>query len=369
MSDTTYIGQKIKIFNSAAEFEGFSRVVISVTDKLEYSSGTNTGRTLTLVCPWGTQEMADSILADIRGYRYHPYSADGAYLDPAAEIGDGVTVNGIYSGIYTMDAVFGRSFLANISAPSDEEIDHEYPYVPKQERTITRKFAQVESEFAVQADKISAKVSKTGGSNESFGWDLDEKSWTLKAKSKNVLLATEDGVEITGKIIAKSGKIGGFDILENYLSYNGQTWMGENSIGGYLGINGLQMGSKFRVNMQGDLYAASGTFEGNIYAKNIRYGEQGGVNYGTINGGAISAGSIVGGQFGQLSPAVVSSLQKAEDAYNVLFKNVRAKAIASRQVSADEILLDGKKLGMSSIAYVGTDGRNHSIQVVTWRTR
>lgn len=369
MSDATYIGQRTRSFNSAAEFEGFSRVVISVTDKLEYSSGTNTGRTLTLVCPWGTQEMADSILADIRGYRYHPYSAEGAYLDPAAEIGDGVTVNGIYSGIYTMDTVFGRSFLANISAPSDEEIDHEYPYVSKQERTITRKFAQVESEFAVQADKISAKVSKTGGDSESFGWDLDEKSWTLKAKSKNVLLATEDGVEITGKIIAKSGKIGGFDILENYLSYNGQTWMGKNSIGGYLGIKGFQMGSKFRVNMQGDLYAASGTFEGNIYAKNIRYGEQGGVNYGTINGGAISAGSIVGGQFGQLSPAVVSSLQKAEDAYNVLFNNVRAKAIASGQVSADEILLDGKKLGMSSIAYVGTDGRNHSIQVVTWRTR
>lgn len=359
----------MKTFNSSPEFDGFSKVVIVVTDELEYSAGTDTGRTLTMICPWGTQAMADNILADIRGYKYHPYSATGAILDPSSEIGDGVTVNGIYSGIYTMDVNFGGECRADISAPAEEEIDHEYPYVSKQERTITRKFAQVESEFKVQQGMISAKVSKTGGSNESFSWELDEKSWTLKAKNKAVFISTEDGVEITGKIIAKSGKIGGFDILENYLSYNGQTWMGENSIGGYLGINGFQMGSKFRVNMQGDLYAASGTFEGNIYAKNIRYGEQGGVNYGTINGGAISAGSIVGGQFGQLSPAVVSSLQKAEDAYNVLFNNVRAKAIASGQVSADEILLDGKKLGMSSIAYVGTDGRNHSIQVVTWRTR
>lgn len=369
MSNAHYVGQNARSFNVSPEFEGYSKVVIVVTDGLEYSAGTDTGRTLSLTCPWGTQAMANNILKDIKGYKYHPYNATGAFLDPSAEIGDGVTVSGVYSGIYSMDVTFGGDCRADISAPMEEEIDHEYPYVPKQERTVTRMINRFSSEFKVQADQISAKVSKTGGSNESFGWELDEKSWTLKAKNKAVFISTEDGVDITGKITAISGKIGGFDILSDYLSYNGQTWMGTNSIGAYIGINGIQLGKNFRVDMQGNLYAASGKFDGEIYARNIRYGEQGGVNYGTINGGAISVGSIVGGPFGQLSPDVVSSLQKAEDAYNVLFNNVRAKAIASRQVSADEILLDGKKLGMSSIAYVGTDGRNHSIQVVTWRTR
>ena len=35
-----------------------------------------------------------------------------------------------------------------------------------------------------------------------------------------------DGAAIRGKIEALSGKIGGFDIQSNYLSYNGQTWGG-----------------------------------------------------------------------------------------------------------------------------------------------
>lgn len=365
MSNTPYVGQNARSFNVSPEFEGYSKVVIVVTDDLEYSAGTDTGRTLTLTCPWGTQAMANNILKDIKGYKYHPYNATGAFLDPSAEIGDGVTVNGVYSGIYTRDVTFGGDCRADISAPMEEEIDHEYPYVPKQERTVTRRLNRFSSEFKVQADQISAKVSKTGGSNESFAWELDEKSWTLKAKGKTILLATEDGVDITGKITATSGKIGGFDILSDYLSYNGQTWMGTNSIGAYIGINGIQLGKNFRVDMQGNLYAASGKFDGEIYARNIKAGG----SYGYVSGSAITAGSIVSGPYGQLSAGVNLSLDRAEKAYSVLFENVRAGDIACDQMSADEILLDRRKLGTSEINYVDAKGRSHAINVVTWRWR
>lgn len=360
MSDATYIGQRTRSFNSAAEFDGFSKVVIAVTDELEYVAGKNTGRTLTLSCPWGTQEMADSILVDIKGYRYHPYAADGAYLDPAAEIGDGVTVNGIYSGIYTMDAVFGRSFLADISAPSDEEIDHEYPYIPQQERTIRRKFAQVESEFKVQQGMISAKVSKTGGDSESFGWELDEKSWTLKSKGKDVLKAYEGGVEITGTIFAKGGSIGGFEISSDYLSYNKQTWMGTNTLGAYIGINGIQLGKNFRVDMAGNLYAESGEFSGTVKAGNIQYGEGKG---GFLNGEAISIGTISAGERGQLSSGVNKSLGYANYA-NELFEGKKtaekmfAKEIqATEKLSAEKIYIDGTRIKQKSISFKDGDGK------------
>lgn len=369
MSDVTYIGQRTRSFNSTAEFDGFSKVVITVTDELEYVAGENTGRTLTLSCPWGTQEMADSILADIRGYRYHPYAATGAYLDPAAEIGDGVTVNGIYSGIYTMDAVFGRSFLADISAPSDEEIDHEYPYIPQQERTIRRKFAQVESEFKVQQGMISAKVSKTGGDSESFGWELDETSWTLKSKNRTVLEAKEDGVVITGKLFAEEGgKIGGFDIMSNYLSYNSQTWEGENERGAYLGIQGFQMGNQFRVDIAGNLYAASGTFEGNVYAKNIQYGNE---KTGSLPGGAITMNSIVAGQYGPLSKGVNDSLSYANYSNDVFNGSVRAGFVKAETLSGHVIKMGGKTdegctLGTTSISYTNGNGKVETLNVVTW---
>ena len=343
MSNTPYVGRIVRSFITAPEFDGFSKVVIVVTDELEYAAGTDTGRTLSLVCPWGTQAMANNILKDIKGYKYHPYSAAGAYLDPSSEIGDGVTVNGIYSGIYTMDVNFGSDCRADISAPAEEEIDHEYPYVPKQERTVNRKFSQIESEFKVQADQISAKVSKTGGSNQSFGWDLDEKSWTLKSKNKTVLLATENGVEITGKITVTSGKIGGFDIESNYLSYNGQTWKGTNARGAYIGTNGIQLGKNFRVDMSGNLYAASGEFSGSVKAANIKYGGSNGY----FNGGGIASGSIYGGSGGaiahgtlstfNMNSGINSTLDHAEAAYDVLFRMVKAAALSARSLAGDTI--------------------------------
>lgn len=303
MSDITYVGRQVREFTSAPQFDGYSRVVITVSEEVEYSAGVETGRTLSLTCPWATQAVADDILERIRGFQYQPYTAAGALLDPAAELGDAVTVNTVYSGIYAMETTFGRLFAADISAPSEEEIDHEFPYVPKQERTVTRKLNKLSSEFKVQAGLISAKVSKEGGDASSFGWDLDEKSWALKSKGSDVLYASEKGVEITGKITATSGKIGGFDIESDYLSYNGQTWMGTNTFGAYLGTNGLQMGKNFRVDMSGNLYAASGEFAGTVRAGSIQYGDE----YGTLNGAALTANSVHGGEFGALGLGTIST--------------------------------------------------------------
>lgn len=363
MSDTPYVGQNVKTFKSSPEFDGFSKVVIAVTEELEYTAGTDTGRTLTLVCPWGTQAMADNILADIAGYKYHPYSATGAFLDPSSEIGDGVTVNGVYSGIYAMDVNFGGECRADISAPAEEEIDHEYPYVSSQERSVTRRFSQVESEFKVQAGLISSKVSSTGGDAQSFGWELDEKSWKLKAKNKNVLLATENGVEIVGKISATSGTIGGFDILSDHLSYNGQTWKGTNSLGAYLGINGLQLGKNFRVDMQGNLYAASGEFSGSVRAANIKYGG----DYGTLSGSAISAQSL---GLSQLTSGVRTSLDYADTAGAFFNGTYSARKLVCQELSATS-KLSGKKLYQNGYGFymkskTFKDGSGKNVTISYW---
>ena len=81
-------------------FNGYSKVVVVVSDEMEYSAGTDSGRTLTLDCPWGTQKMAEDILSRIQGFQYQPYTADGAHIDPAAEIGDGFAA-GTYTAGYT----------------------------------------------------------------------------------------------------------------------------------------------------------------------------------------------------------------------------------------------------------------------------
>ena len=263
--------------------------------------------------------MAETLLSRVLGFQYQPFTASGAHLDPSVELGDGVTVGKVYSGVFTKDVSHGPLYTADISAPGGEKINYQYEYKSPQERKVERQNREIRASLSIQADRItqevaerqaqaeefratfevqsqqiSAKVSKTGGSSSSFGWELTDTSWTLKANSSTVLQATKSGVEITGKITATSGKIGGFDIQSNYLSYNGQTWGGTNTAGAYIGISGIQLGKNFKVDMQGNLTASSGTFTGNVYAGNIQYGNSAGY----LSGSGISSGSISGNRLG-----------------------------------------------------------------------
>lgn len=149
---------------------------------------------------------------------------------------------------------------------------------------------ELTAQLKIQADLIEAKVSKTGGEASSFGWSLTDSDWTIKGDGRDILKASKAGLEVYGKITATSGKIGGFDIRSNYLSYNNQTWGGTNSTGIYVGVSGIQLGKYFKVDSSGNLTARSGRFEGTVYAGSIKYGK----DEGYFNGGGISGGSIYG---------------------------------------------------------------------------
>lgn len=395
-------------FDSAPQFDEYTRVVIVVSEDTEYTAGNETGRTLTIENPWGTQAMANNILESIRGFRYQPYTADGAILDPAAELGDGITANGLYSGIYSMTTTYGRLCRAQVSAPFEEELESEYPFVSKSERKIQRKMAGISSELSVQADRITANVTsisnltettsqlkvdvdgisarvtaldeeggvishiqstlnvqagkidakvekKSGDENSTFGWELLDDSWTIKANGTNVLVAKKDGLEIEGKITAKTGKIGGFDILENELRYNNLTWGGA-GYGGYIGQYGIQLGSNFKVDMSGNLEAYSGKFTGSVYAGSIQYGTgtdpATGMSYGTVSGSAVTAGTVT---TTQASKGINSSLSYADHANDVFNGDADVDFDSSR------MYIDGYGLTRLTLSIDG-----NQVRVVSW---
>ncbi len=305
---TTNLGKRIISLDVSPEFDGFSKVIINVTEDLIYEAGTDTGRTLELTNPWGTQQMANDILAKIRGYQYQPLTAEGALLDPAAELGDGIAVNGVYSGLYKQQLTFDPLFSANIEAPQDEEIDHEYPYETSQNREITRQFANVKSQFTVQAAEIAARVTREGGDNRSFGWSLTEEGFILSSGNKTVFKATESGIEVTGKITATSGYIGngssGFEISDSAIRNGVLSMDDENHYGVYVGTDGICLGKgAFKVDSQGNLYANSGTFAGSVYAGNIQYGG----NAGTFDGYGLTGGTVTGGYGGAIGGSTITT--------------------------------------------------------------
>ena len=395
MSDTTFLGRRMRSFRSSPQFDGFSKVVIVVSDEIEYSAGSDLGRTLRLTNPWGTPEMAQNILDSVRGYQYQPYTAEGAIIDPAAELGDGVTANNVYGGIFAKKIKFGSLLTATVAAPEDEEINHEYPYKSKPNKEITREAkmlraslaieaakiaaevkdrtdadAEINSILELQAGQIAAKVSKTGGDASSFGWILTDSDWTIKANSRDILKATKNGLEVYGKITATSGKIGGFDILSNYLSYNSQTWGGTNSTGVYIGVSGIQLGKYFKVDSSGNMTARSGRFEGTVYAGSIKYGE----TEGYFSGSGLSSGSVSGNRLqantittSYTSAGINKSLARADAAYNWFTGVETAESFIAKNVqgtnkgSFKTLYINGNSVTKKSITVKGGDGYNVTI--------
>lgn len=226
----TSIGRLAQNLFIANQFGAYSKVILNVTEELYYEAGNDTGRTLELTCPFGTQAMANNILAMLEGFQYQPYTAERAIIDPAAELGDGLTVNGVYGGIFRLSIKSGAVYNADVSAPADEEIDHEYTFVPNAERKIERRLNNLSSELSVQAGEIAAKVDRQGGDPSSVSWTMDADVFKVAVDGSDVLNVDENGLTVNG----------------------------------------------------------NGSFTGEVQAKNIRYG---GSN-GTFSGGGISGGSI-----------------------------------------------------------------------------
>ncbi len=387
-------------FSSSPQFDGYSKVIITVTDEIEYSAGSDTGRVLRITNPWGTPQMAQDILNDIMGFQYQPYTAENALIDPAVELGDGVTANNVYSGIYTQKIKFGPVLAATVAAPEDEEINHEYQYKSKPNKEITREAKMLRAEMRIQADliemevterksdvealtaqlkvqagEIEAKVSKTGGDASSFGWVLTDADWTIKANSRDILKATKDGLEIYGKITATSGKIGGFDIESNYLSYNNQKWNGTNSTGIYLGPSGFQLGKNFKVDASGNLTASSGTFTGSVNAGNINYGgtagylSGGGIATSTLSGDRLVANTI---STTYTSSGINQSLGRADAAYNyctgvsTAAKFIAVEMQATDKMSAATLYIGGTAVTSKSASFKDYNGNTVNINYWGW---
>lgn len=116
----------------------YSKVVITDGDGKEYTSGADGGMTLTVDCPWASQAMADSLLTKFQGRRYQSYTAQDTFISPDADLGDKVRIGGSRSSILSKRTEYGRQISSTISAPGDEELDHEYEYVTKVDREAQR---------------------------------------------------------------------------------------------------------------------------------------------------------------------------------------------------------------------------------------
>lgn len=162
--DKTYLGRRLANFSPGIASQPISKVeLLDENGDVVGVSGSDTGRTLTALQPDGTNAMAAAILAKVSGYKHIGYEGRKALLDPAAELGDAVTVDGHYVQLIALDMTFDPLLAPDISAPDADEIDDEYPYKSPTQRQIERNFAKARSLITKTSEEINLRVEGISG--------------------------------------------------------------------------------------------------------------------------------------------------------------------------------------------------------------
>lgn len=186
MSDSIFLGSRAGSLDIGDIPSNISRVNLSVDSETYYTAGNDTGRTLEVTCAWASQAMANSILAAVQNVEYQPYTAGEALIDPAAEIGDGVVVGGIYSVIANDNMSFSRLYNSEISAPDLDEVDDEYPYESLERRQYDRELARTRSMISKSASEILLQV-------EGIADDLEGQISSISVKLDSITLSVSNG--------------------------------------------------------------------------------------------------------------------------------------------------------------------------------
>lgn len=236
MSDKYYVGGDITSFSDNGKYKPISRVTLLVDDENSLTAGDDTGMEVIASCPHATQPMVNALLQTMKGYQYQAYEAGAANIDPAAELGDGVTVGGIYSPLSKLSDD-GRGY-AGISSPGEAEMEDEYPAEGYIKQEFNRKIAETRSTITKTSEAIMLKVEGIDGKYTEVKTTLDgltisDASGTTKIKGSSIETSTlyVDAANISGKLTANQIQASSISVgdLKDGSSYATKTYVDSNA--------------------------------------------------------------------------------------------------------------------------------------------
>nr|DAH56555.1 MAG TPA: hypothetical protein [Caudoviricetes sp.] len=216
--DKTYLGRRLAEFSPGIASQPISKVeLLGENGDVVGVSGSDTGRTLTALQPDGTNAMAAAILAKVSGYKHVGYEGSKALLDPAVELGDAVTVDGLYVPLIALDMTFDPLLAPDISAPDADELDDEYPYKSPTQRQIERNLAKAKTLITKTSEEINLKV-------EGLDGRVSDVTQTVDGISLSVTSSSSPDGETTAKITLKVGpnNYTGYIKLDGNVDVSGQ---------------------------------------------------------------------------------------------------------------------------------------------------
>lgn len=228
MSDKVFLGTRMAQLDTSPSLAPVSKVILAVDSENAYIAGDDTGRTIEVTCPYGTQEMANNILAALSSYTYTPAMAQDAILDPAAEIGDGLTMGGVYTVLAQSTLTFDGLMTSDAGAPGQAEQESEYKYQSPVIADINWQLAETRSLISKTSEEILLQVeNELKGLSSSFSVQLQQiqsqvtglngQVSSITQKVDNITLSVSNGS--TSSSISLS--VGGVTVSSQTIQMNG----------------------------------------------------------------------------------------------------------------------------------------------------
>lgn len=157
----------IQRFENSPAFDAVTGVHLETEGGTVMEAGTTDGYVVKAICSVSTTVGIPQIcFVNVGGYVYRPFTAYTAYLDPIVDVGDSVSIDGTIYQVMTANWTIGKTPVATISAPFDQEIDHEFVTVDAETKAyrkglkaINDATAQFYSAIEQTAEEIKATVS------------------------------------------------------------------------------------------------------------------------------------------------------------------------------------------------------------------
>lgn len=302
MSDKVFLGTRMAQLDTSPSLAPVSKVILAVDSENAYIAGDDTGRTIEVTCPYGTQEMANNILSALSSYTYTPAMAQDAILDPAAEIGDGLTMGGVYTVLAQSTLTFDGLMTSDAGAPGQAEQESEYKYQSPVIADINWQLAQTRSLISKTSEEILLQVeNELKGLSSSFSVQLQKIQSQVTGLDGQMSSITQTVSSITSQVNGLDGQVSTIEQKVDNITLSVSNGSTSSSIS--LSVGGVVVSSQ-NIHMNG-LVTFTGLANGTT----------------TIDGGCIKTGTISANRldltgaisFGDLTSSLQTRITDAKD--------------------------------------------------------
>lgn len=274
MNGKVFVGKKALSLTEYKKSDPITGVILWVDDNNCYQAGNDTGTVIENDCPYGTQEMANALLQQLSGYEYQGIEANGAVVTPIAELGDGLTINGIYTQIAYQNIRFSTGEVMDVAAPGKNETLHEYQTEGETSKWFSHQIAQTRSEIAKTSEEIMLSVeNEIQGLSASIDLKLDSITSQITGINGQVSSITQTVSGIQTQITGLNNQVSSIDQKVDSISLDVSNGTSSSRI--LLTVDGVQVSSA-TVRFTGDIVFENDLADGNT----------------TVSGDCITTGEI-----------------------------------------------------------------------------